>query len=67
MRLFNAETDEMVGEIETALRSPIYNIAMSGNLLILLAGIIGFSTLENIPNRFLNVTFSEHGYLHILS
>jgi len=53
VRLFNAETDEMVGEIETALRSPIYNIAMSGNLLILLAGwtIYYWRIDSNAPDR----------------
>jgi len=37
VRIFNTNTDEMVGEIETSL-GPIYHIAMSDKLLILLSG-----------------------------
>ena len=38
VRLFNTETDELVGEIETALGGPVYNIAISDKLLVLLSG-----------------------------
>eukprot|EP00090_Calanus_glacialis_P018917 TRINITY_DN29226_c0_g1_i1.p1 TRINITY_DN29226_c0_g1~~TRINITY_DN29226_c0_g1_i1.p1 ORF type:complete len:496 (+),score=140.44 TRINITY_DN29226_c0_g1_i1:83-1570(+) len=37
VRLFNCETDEMVGEIETRL-GPIYNLAMNDRLLVCLSG-----------------------------
>jgi len=37
VRLYNCETDEMVGEIETRL-GPIYNLAMNDRLLVCLSG-----------------------------
>jgi len=37
VRLYNCQTDEMVGEIETRL-GPIYNLAMNDRLLVCLSG-----------------------------
>jgi len=37
VRLYNLETDELVGEIETRL-GPIYNLAMNNRLLVCLSG-----------------------------
>jgi len=37
VRLYNCETDEMVGEIETRL-GPIYNLAMNDRILVCLSG-----------------------------
>jgi len=37
VRLYNMETDDMVGEIETRL-GPIYNLAMNNRLLVCLSG-----------------------------